>query len=292
MHKLVFRFDIDTHKCIRDGVPNLLRTADENGVPFTFFLNLGKAVSVKESIKEIVAHKTGEVEMMTAREKLGNLDYLYAALVNPNLYRYRKQIRSLLGSGCEVGIHGGKNHALWGKYAGRWNTERIEREIDWAMSRIHEIDPAYKPEGFASPEWTTPEGIDEVLQKKNFAYYTDKRCSGSADIADNSGRVPNIGVNMVGEPGGVAFFENCRVKGMKTEEIVMAVVRHAKTQPYTVLYDHPYYAGIKELAAIESIIKQAKSEGVQIVPLSDLVSMDKEECISEPSLFFDRNSHL
>lgn len=37
MNRLVFRFDVDTHKCIRDGVPNLLEISDEMDVPFTFF---------------------------------------------------------------------------------------------------------------------------------------------------------------------------------------------------------------------------------------------------------------
>ena len=44
-HKLVCRFDIDTHKCIRDGVPNLLEISEERNVRFTFFLNAGRAIS-------------------------------------------------------------------------------------------------------------------------------------------------------------------------------------------------------------------------------------------------------
>lgn len=273
MHKLIFRFDIDTHKCIRDGVPNLLRMADIYHVPFTFFLNLGKAVSVKESLKDIFSKKCGGADRMSAREKLGNRDYLYAALKNPQLFYYSRQISNLLHSNCETGIHGGKNHALWGRYADTWDEETVENEIGWAISRLQKIEPAYQPFGFASPEWNTPKNLEKVLLQYHFKYYADRRCISGMCISDERGKIPNIGVNMVGEPEGVAFFEHCRVKGMHTSEIVSCVMCHAKENQVTVLYDHPYYAGIKELNTIESIIKAAQTEEVEIVSLADIVKL-------------------
>lgn len=271
MHKLIFRFDIDTHKCIRDGVPNLVKIAHANNVSFTFFLNLGKAVSVKESIKSILSSQCNEAAMMSAREKLGNIDYLYAALVNPPLFHYKKQILYLLKSNCEIGIHGGKNHALWGKQAEEWNGKKIKAEIDWSISKIKSIDSSYQPCGFTSPEWMTPKNLDEILLRCGFKYYTDRRCGNDASVVDRCGKIPNVGVNMVGEPGGVAFFESCRVKGMQTSEIISTVIAHVKKYPCTVLYDHPYYAGTKELDTIQAIIRQGKSENVEIVPLYSIV---------------------
>lgn len=271
MHKLVFRFDIDTHKCIRDGVPNLVRIAKDNNVTFTFFLNLGKAVSLGESIKNILCSEHSEAEMMTAREKLGIADYLYAALINPALYHYKKQIICLLKSNCEVGIHGGRNHALWGSYADKWDTTKVINEIDWAITKFRKIDSSYQPQGFASPEWNTPINVEEILKKKNFKYYADKRCDKEMEVIDKAGLIPRVGVNLLGEPGGVAFFENCRVRGMSTSGIISTVLRYAREYPYTVLYDHPYYAGVKELSTIKDIIVQAKSENIEIVTLSDII---------------------
>ena len=51
MNKLAFRFDIDTHKCIRDDVPNLLEISEERDVKFTFFLNSGRAISRELSVR-------------------------------------------------------------------------------------------------------------------------------------------------------------------------------------------------------------------------------------------------
>lgn len=273
MNKLVFRFDIDTHKCIRDGAPNLVNLSNIHHVPFTFFLNLGKAVSVKETVKNSLNKKCGEaIERMSAREKLGNRDYLYAALINPNLFHYRKQISGLLKSNCETGIHGGKNHALWGEYADTWNAEQVENEIGWSISMLQKIEPFYQPAGFASPEWRTPKELEKVLLKYHFKYYSDRRCSrDDMCIVDESGNIPNVGVNMTGEPGGVAFFENCRVKGMQTAQIISTVINHAKEHPVTILYDHPYYAGTKELDTIESMIQEAKTEGIEIVTLASII---------------------
>lgn len=59
MKRLVFRFDIDTHKCIRDGVPKLLDIAKEYNLGFSFFLNTGKSISFKESLKEMLLPKSG-----------------------------------------------------------------------------------------------------------------------------------------------------------------------------------------------------------------------------------------
>lgn len=120
VRRLAFRFDIDTHKCIRDGVPKLLDISRQYDVPFTFFLNAGKAVSILDSLKKLYSKKSSSIEqyeMMSAMQKLGKIDYMIAAFTNPKISDYKSQIKRLLISGCEVGLHGGKNHSLWGVIA-------------------------------------------------------------------------------------------------------------------------------------------------------------------------------
>lgn len=144
MKKLVFRFDIDTHKCIRDGVPNLLDIADYYNVCFTFFLNMGRAISLSDSIGGLFSKKenlgdevySGQIQMMSALKKLGVKDYLEAAVLNPNLYHYKRQVSRLLESNCEVGIHGGRNHAIWHKHANEWDLEKLNAEIEWVFAKI------------------------------------------------------------------------------------------------------------------------------------------------------------
>lgn len=184
--KIAFRFDIDTHRCMRDGVPRLLEISVEMNVPFTFFLNAGRAVSVKETLlhavnagltkyKEDSASRLAQAEMMSARKKLGNSDYIYAAVINPCISRYKDNLKSLYQSKCEVGLHGGKNHAIWQNHAMEWSRDTVREEIGWAISEVRKTLEGFKPEGFASPGWTKPDGLNEVLKDMGFCYSADFR---------------------------------------------------------------------------------------------------------------------
>lgn len=88
-------------------------------VAFTFFLNMGRSISVINSLKDIFLDKKSksyeaEPQMMSAMQKLGKADYMIAALINPKISSYKLQIKELLESECEIGLHGGRNHAAWG----------------------------------------------------------------------------------------------------------------------------------------------------------------------------------
>lgn len=273
---LTFRFDIDTHKCIREGVPNLIDISEKYDVPFTFFLNTGRAVAVKESLLDIFFAKKSKknedmIMMMSAIQKLGVVDYIYAASVNPTLRKYKKQIVRLANSSSEIGIHGGNNHALWQKYALNWDKEQIEIEIYNAVSALKDIIPDYQPRGFASPGWTSPECLSEVLKKIGFVYYSDLRCKEQEDLISFNNSLPNIGVNMLGEPGGVAYFEDRRLHGFSDEDIIHEIMYLCKSNEHLILYDHPYYCGIHELSVIERIICYCKSNAIRIVCLGDLL---------------------
>ena len=275
MKRIAFRFDIDTHKCIRDGVPRLLNISRRYDVPFTFFLNMGKSVSFVDSLKECIFRKKvysneGSPQVMTAMQKLGKIDYVIAALVNPNISSYKMQIKQLLVSGCEVGIHGGRNHAVWGKHSTQWNREKIREELLWALDRLKKIDPDYKPRGFASPEWNSPCILPEILKELGFSYYGDFRCFEQKPVKID-GILPMIGVNLLGEPGGVAFFENCRVRSMTDDEIVHTVFDLFDKLETVVLYDHPYYAGVNETRCICRLIETAKKKGIQVCSLEELL---------------------
>lgn len=53
MNTLAFRFDVDSVRCCRVGIPRLMKTADRLGVRFTFFLNLGFTFSWKHTLRHV-----------------------------------------------------------------------------------------------------------------------------------------------------------------------------------------------------------------------------------------------
>jgi len=273
---LTFRFDIDTHKCIREGVPNLLDISEKYGVPFTFFLNTGKSISIRDSLSNIChfeRRKSDEhtIKTMSAMKKLGIIDYLYAAIFNPSLKNYKKQIVRLANCNSEMGIHGGNNHALWHKQAMNWDKNRLESEINDAISAIKLIKTDYQPKGFASPGWTSPDCLSEVLKRIGFEYFSDLRCKEQEEVIDYSNLLPNIGVNMLGEPGGVAYFEDRRLHDFSDEDILNEIDYFCENNEHVILYDHPYYSGIHELSTIEGIINYCLSNDIKIVRLGDLI---------------------
>ena len=95
MAEIAFRFDIDSHKCIRDGVPILLDISKKYGIPFTFFVNAGRAISVSDTLRTAFSNhdiQEDSIKMLSAREKLGTLDYLYAAAINPPMTKYNGSV--------------------------------------------------------------------------------------------------------------------------------------------------------------------------------------------------------
>ena len=279
MATVCFRFDIDTHKCIRDGVPNLLKIAKKYQVPFTFFLNVGKSVNIIATIKEKFIDKVlydNNVFMLSAREKLGLFDYFFAAIINPNIISYKKQIKALFNSNCEIGIHGGKNHSTWSANALSWSHSKIKDEIKYAIEKILKIIPDYKPYGFASPCWITPYNLPDILKSFDFLYYADFHMLGSDNILQFENNMPLIGVNLLGEGGGVAFWENCRAQNMNTEKIHSIFVKFVNAHPITVVYDHSYYAGVREIESLENIIEFLLNNGHNIIAMGDLLTKCKK----------------
>lgn len=209
--------------------------------------------------------------MMSAMQKLGTKDYICAAIINPSVIRYKAQVMRLAKSSSEMGIHGGYNHALWHKFGADWDESKVKAEVQYALKNIRSVVGEYEPTGFASPGWTSPHCLPKVLKELGFDYYADLRCKGEDRVMDKSGILPCIGVNLLGEPSGIAYFENCRVSGRNDLSILKEVRAAIKHNEHTVLYDHPYYAGINELAIIRKIIILCKEENVEIVTLGEML---------------------
>jgi len=89
MKYFCFRFDVDTPKCIKKGVPNLISFSKKLDVPFTFFINMGRGTSRWSYIKKTlpfgnksIAHTTPKLSNL---KKLGLWNYFLMALMNPKV---------------------------------------------------------------------------------------------------------------------------------------------------------------------------------------------------------------
>jgi len=311
-----FRFDVDTHRCVHVGMPALSELGRRLDAPFTFFVNMGRAVSIPTVVRgwgaanRAVANgaKPRTAAKLSAREKLGWPGYLKAAVVNPRVGATAIDvIRSAAADGHEIGLHGGTNHQVWQSEAIRWSPERLSEEIDAVLPALSESLGGTPPLGFASPGWSTSDSLPELLAARGFRYLADLHgpeagglrgpeaggLDGNRERGDgapapgrtvspgatlSSGATPSpraaltdVRTQLTGEPGGVAYLEHLRAVGLD-DEAVLGRFRGdlERAGPHVVAYDHPYFAGIRDLDMVRRLVEAARDEGYRVVPMAEL----------------------
>lgn len=264
------RFDVDTHRCVREGMPALSALGRRLGVPFTFFVNMGRAVS---RIGVLGRRGNGSTAAkLSARRKLGWREYLVAAALNPRVGAASGEvIVAARADGHEIGLHGGRNHAVWQREARRWSKERLGAEIDSVLPGLRALLGGRVPAGFASPGWTTHPLLPALLAERGFTYLADLHGHGQdSEIRPCAGEatLPNVRTRLTGEPGGVAYLEHLRAIGLDDAALERRFeVDLEAAGPLAVVYDHPYFAGIQDLHGVRRMVEIALAHGYEVVPV-------------------------
>jgi peptidoglycan/xylan/chitin deacetylase (PgdA/CDA1 family) len=274
MKYFCFRFDVDTHKCLHEGVPQLLNLARDLGVKFTFFVNFGQAVNRISYINAVIKKRQGlaGTKSLSALTKLGIKDYLFISLFNPFIgNRYPSILKKIVRNGHEIGLHGGKNHETWSRYARTWGVEKIRSELVWGKQQIKRISNKEPFCGFASPSWNGSEKINNILRELNFTYVADTHSNHPIEKVSTKKGLKYIPTNITGEPEGVGYIEYCRAAQMSDAEILSDFQNKLKVRKrLATVYDHPYYVGIQELNLVKSMIQIAKAMGYKIVTMREI----------------------
>lgn len=273
-----FRFDVDTHRCVRKGVPRLLELSARIGTPFTFFVNMGRAVARTRLLPKLSGGADRESDTaakLPARVKLGSWDALLAVLLNPRVGGGApRTLEEMLAGDHEIGLHGGANHAAWQAAADRWPPRRLEAEVSRALGEVVEAT-GRRPAGFASPGWTSPAALPPILEELGFRYVADAHGPGSPALArpPECRRLVSVRTNICGEPGGVAYIEHLRARGFDDREVrehFRGRLRSAGR--LAVVYGHPYFAGVREIDLVEDLVAMAADAGYRVVRLEDAVA--------------------
>jgi len=268
---IVFRFDVDTHVCVRDGMPPLLRLAEREGVPFTFFVNPGRAVSLAESLRSRSA--AAGTPRMKARTKLGGRGFAEALLLNPRLLSWAPVLSDALNAGHEVGQHGGRNHAIWQARASSWSGDRFRDEVEWGSERLAAAIPGWQPGGFASPGWVNNPDLFPVLGDLGFRYVAD----GHSEAGEIGVSEPYPGLllaegTLAAGIDGVAYLESFEALSRSENELLEEFGRILDAPAVTIcVYDHPYYAGRAALDRLASMVRLAKQSGRSVRTLEKVL---------------------
>lgn len=275
------RFDVDTHRCVREGVPSLLTLAEEEGVEFSFFVNMGRAVSLTSSLKRMRGKSVREARApwLSARRKLGLKGYFTAAILNPKVGEgARSIVRQMIEKGHDVGLHGGRNHAEWQASAAEWSEEKTLDEVSFGVDRFRAATGSV-PVGFASPGFKAPAVLADVLSSLGFEYLADRHGpDASVSWVGTDHGVVSLPTQLTGEPGGVPYLEWGRARGLDRAAILRQFEGDLETdEDFLATYDHPYHAGIHEIETLRAMIRLARDRGFEITSLRRVASTFRHE---------------
>jgi len=281
MKKLVLRFDIDTYRCINQGVPNLLDLARQEQVKFTFFCNMGRAVSRVALLKKLIrSDRSRQTEdsapKLATAAKLGYPEIIRTLLLNPKVGCSRPDlVRRIREEGHDLGLHGGRNHGAWQHGFRNWQPGRIRGEVSAGCAMFQAV-VGTPPTLFSSPGWQGSDELNSILAEMGFKASADRHGTSENTVEQLNG-FRTLPTNMVGEPGGVAYFETLAAEGSTRQEIVATVRNTLKDGRIRyVLYDHPCYAGIRALENVRAVVKCAIDSGTEITTLSTFLREDTQ----------------
>ncbi|MEX2533051.1 MAG: polysaccharide deacetylase family protein [Nitriliruptoraceae bacterium] len=275
---LVFRFDVDTHRCLSRGTPSLRDLADEFDVRFTFFVNMGRAVSRHRTLLAAGQHLFSKraveqpVQHLSSLRKLGAADTIRVIAGNPMVGAAQTaELKRLRDAGHEIGLHGGRNHRQWQDYARRWDQATVSAELAWGLAVLRRVIDV--PVGFASPAWQQPDGLGVAAREAGIAYLADEHGNDTDGVNVTQG-IPSVATNILGEPGGVGFLEWHRARRSDDETILRDFAhRLDRITNIAVMYDHPFWAGVEDLAMTAKLLREAQSQGVEVVTLRQAVDV-------------------
>ena len=272
--KVAFRFDIDTLKCIKYGVPRLVNISKKNEVKFTFFMNFGKSIDRKIIFQRKNNSYLNSSTKLPTIKKLGIINYLLTILVNPNLNRYSDQINQLSNSENEIGLHGGLNHGTWQLNGKNFPLSKVKNEIEFGLLNAKKYN--IKFHGFTSPGMTSNKFLPKVLNENNFSYISDT-FENQNEHEHNKRKlilkgIKNIDVNIIGKDG-VGYFEYNLAKNNSPKEIMENLYDHIMNSESDtfILYDHPLIIDFIE-EEFENFIIRLKNSKVEFVKFNELVN--------------------
>lgn len=271
---ICFRFDIDTHICLKDGVPKLLEIFERQDARCTFFVSMGRAFKPSYFILEKFnwgnrQKAVDKRERFSMQYKLGVYNSVKSILFNPMIGpNYQDILKSVIEKGNELGLHGGRNHATWEKNALTWTETKLRNEIEYGLKQF-ELQNLPKPTSFASPCWKSPEKLDEILEELGFVIVADHTTHDY--FQKDLKKINQIPTNVSGKNRDVGFIENFRALGLSTEEILLEFSNQLNNEAtFKMVFDHPFYAAIHELQTVEAMIGIAKEKGYVVDSLKNI----------------------
>ena len=238
-------------------------------VPFTFFVNMGRAFDPWISLSKAIGRRLGNRPRgaLPAAMKLGWPAVCRAAIFNPRAgHSGCGALREAQRAGHEIGLHGGRNHARWERSAQHWDERKLQGEIRAGL-RAMESCGLTAPTAFASPAWVSPPALRPVLRAHGFRVLADASEGSAQDVAAEDGLL--LVPTNITAGGSAGYLETARLGGWNGPRLRADFIRQIRTKKHlAVVYDHPFFAGTHALDQVGELVRCAQDEGFRVCTIS------------------------
>jgi len=272
-----FRWDVDHHVCVTDGLPKILALCADLGVVNTFFVNMGKSTDVGEWLRGFGKSKAKFTDMSSVSliQKAGWPRFVKESLLaRPVGLSFPREIEALQKAGHELGLHGGMNHVTWSRRFPEIPENVIEADVRESYGHFKGLFGI--PAGFTSPGFRSDERMLRIVDRLGFAYEGDKigglpeRRSGSAGPYLHW----TIPVTICG-PGTVPFLEYHGARGTDEptvlRELDAQLDTHLERGQPVVLYGHPCYEGVRD-GILRKVFERVLAKGFRFVTHAEIAT--------------------
>lgn len=260
--KLGLRIDVDTFRGTRDGLPVLRRMLDARGIQASVFLTVGPD-NMGRHLWRLLKPTFFAKMLRSKAASIYGWDILLRGTFWPGPIihqRLNPQLRGIAEDGHEIGMHAWDHHR-WQVAAHRMSTEAVRSEIVMAHEAITEAI-GRTPTCTAAPGWRCTPDILPLRDGLGYTYASD--CRGHGVFQPQAGP-PQVCVNLP------TWDEVVGRNGITDENFNDHVRQRMRNDDLDVLTVHAESEGGAKAVMLESFLDRAMSDGIDIVPLGELI---------------------
>jgi undecaprenyl phosphate-alpha-L-ara4FN deformylase len=282
---IALRVDVDFEVGLRKGVPRILKILEQNFSKSSFFITMGpdsfgknkKRVKNKQYIKRI--------KNMNPLKILYYFGFFY---VLRNLMGFSGNVptrnlailNKIMSQKHDLGIHG-FDHFWWSENVYDAELESLIGDFSKAVNKFQELT-GERPLYTGSPNWRTTHEFLEYLDKIGFEYLAEARGTEPC-IVLKKGEYQTY--NTIQIPITVPCLHEISdyLNSSRNRDIFNEFFNNLKPG-INVWCIHDYYEGVLKKNLFESIIREIRSKGVQVIPLSEVLSYYRADEIKTAQL--------
>lgn len=263
---IAIKVDVDTERGTREGVPALVKTLEEFGVPATFLFSLGPDNTGKAITRIFRPGYFQKVSRTSVVETYGLRTLLNGTLLPaPHIGRKHTDIlRAVYDAGFEVGIHC-HDHYRWQDHLFRFSLEETRVEFSRARGEFLRIFGG-EARAAGAPGWQATAASKQVYDEAELLYASD--CRGlSAFYPRIGGRtfqtleIPTT-LPTLDELLGRPQFPDSGIVGH-----YLALLKANRPNVLTI---HAEIEGMKKLALFRDLVRSSLEKGYRFVTMAEM----------------------